>query len=44
MTVPPNHAMERTAAPAFRSTVAVIRERVVRATVAVGGCRSALSR
>ena len=37
--VTPNNALERTAAPLLRSTVAGIRTRVVRSTVSVGGCR-----
>jgi len=37
----PNHALERTAAPLVRSTVAGVRERVVRFTFTVGGDGSA---
>jgi hypothetical protein len=37
----PNNALERTAAPLLRSTVAAVRTRVVRATAPVGGGRSA---
>jgi hypothetical protein len=40
----PNHALERTAAPLLRSIIAAVRERVVRSTVPVGGCRSAWGR
>ena len=37
----PNKALERTAAPLLRSTVAGLRPRVVRSTAPVGGGRSA---
>jgi len=41
VSVLPNHALEGTTAPLLRSTGAVIRMRVVRSTVLVGGGRSA---
>ncbi len=39
-----NNALERTAAPLLRSTIAVIQTRIVRSTVPVGSGRSAFVR
>jgi hypothetical protein len=39
--MPPNTALEPTAAPLVRSTVAAVPTRAVRSTVPAGGCGSA---
>ena len=39
--MPPNTALEPTAAPLLRFTVAGIRTRAVRSTIPAGGCGSA---